>query len=533
MSHPAVIVKKIDRKVIFVIAALLLITTGIVTVRLYLIDFDLDYIMPKRVYTVNIVQSFNGHGGPVELNVFVPENDHRQRILEIDDQSRDLTLESFEEKQNRRARWRIDAVTGERQITYTLRLSTKAVRYDIDDTLTISDVMHQGGKAYLAATDAIQSNAPEIQQVATGLIPEDGRVSGFLRAVFDYVSDYKFKAFKGTTDALTALRLGEASCNGKSRLVVAILRSQGIAARLVGGLVMTPGVKKTSHQWVEAYVGGHWVPLDPTNDHFLEIPDHYLALYRGDHVLFKHSSDIGFKYHFAVSQALVPAQEVAEKQQVLGFTHIFRDLGIPMALLKSIIMIPLGAVIVVIFRNVIGLHTFGTFLPALIAVACRSTGLVYGLIGFTAIILTVSLVRHAVSKLQLLHSPQLGVLLTVVIALLLLFAVLGAMLDLNGLAKVTLFPIVIVAITAERFSITEIEEGRLEAWKIMVQTLVVVSMCYVVMRSLSLQVIMLGFPELMLVIVALNIWIGRWVGLRATEWLRFRRFVFQDAKQEA
>ena len=62
-----------------------------------------------------------------------------------------------------------------------------------------------------------------------------------LRRIYDFVSAMPQRPFKGTTDALTALRLGEASCNGKSRLFVALARAAGIPARLVGGLVLETG----------------------------------------------------------------------------------------------------------------------------------------------------------------------------------------------------------------------------------------------------------------------------------------------------
>ena len=40
--------------------------------------------------------------------------------------------------------------------------------------------------------------------------------------------------------------------------------------------------------------------------------------------------------------------------------------------------------------------------------------------------------------------------------------------------------------------------------------------------SLALQVLFLGFPELLLVVIALSLWLGRWTGIRLREWWRFR-----------
>jgi hypothetical protein len=43
------------------------------------------------------------------------------------------------------------------------------------------------------------------------------------------------------------------------------------------------------------------------------------------------------------------------------------------------------------------------------------------------------------------------------------------------------------------------------------------------MNSLSLQIMMLGFPELLLVLITIHLWLGRWIGLRFTEYLRFKK----------
>ncbi|MEL7219627.1 MAG: transglutaminase family protein, partial [Pseudomonadota bacterium] len=97
---------------------------------------------------------------------------------------------------------------------------------------------------------------------------------------------------------MTALRLGRASCNGKGRLFVALARTNGIPARLVGGVILNEGSKKTSHQWLEVLIEGRWVPFDPTNGHFATLPENYLRLYTGDHALFRHTRNINFDYLF-------------------------------------------------------------------------------------------------------------------------------------------------------------------------------------------------------------------------------------------
>ncbi len=49
------------------------------------------------------------------------------------------------------------------------------------------------------------------------------------------------------------------------------------------------------------------------------------------------------------------------------------------------VMIPIGVLVILILRNLIGLQTLGTFTPVLIALAFRETQLGFGIILFTVI----------------------------------------------------------------------------------------------------------------------------------------------------
>ena len=53
--------------------------------------------------------------------------------------------------------------------------------------------------------------------------------------------------------------------------------------------------------------------------------------------------------------------------------------------------------------------------------------------------------------------------------------------------------------------------------------------CYVVMNSLALQVLVIGFPEVIFLAVAANIYLGRWVGMRLSEYRRFRGLLEERA----
>src|SRR5262249_9589901 len=68
--------------------------------------------------------------------------------------------------------------------------------------------------------------------------------------------------------AAECLQAESGDCAAKSRLLAALLRNRGIAARLVTGVTLTKGPEQRAHYWVEAWVHGRWLPMCPFHHHF-------------------------------------------------------------------------------------------------------------------------------------------------------------------------------------------------------------------------------------------------------------------------
>lgn len=506
---------------------------SVMAYKLYVLDYPLAGLIPTVSYRVDLSMQVDGHGEDVSVVTSVPRTDMRQTITEEQNSSEALQLSLVTEGENRIATWKAENLQGTHDILYSYQVQGRHIRYRIPEDMQIPASYPAELAPYLAAEPGIQMNDPLVAAELRTIIPEEHpTVLSALTRIHRHLQDrFKNRDFSGYTDAVTALKLGEASCNGKSRLFAALARKLNLPARLVGGLILKQGSKRVTHQWVEVFVGGHWVPFDTINDRMAEIPQNYLTLYYGDLVLFKHTANVNFRYVFKMTKRLVPRRDALESMStsrlnIFNFYRIFDRLGISQNLLKIILMLPLGSLVVVIFRNVIGIQTYGTFLPALIAAAARETGLLWGIIGFTAVILFASLVRKGLDWMQLLHSPKMGVMFTFVVMALLLITLAGAQSGLLELAHMTLFPIAILAITAERFALIEAEQSFKKALGILAASLVVVSACYAVMGSLFLQSMVLAFPELLLVVIALHLWLGKWMGMRLAEFIRFRRLVF-------
>jgi len=522
---------------LLVLAIMVLLPISVTAYKLYVLDYPLAGLIPAPSYNVEVSMQVDGHGEDIAIRTYLPKTDSRQSVDNERNSSGAFTSEIKSDQLNREASWKAENVRGQQNVLYAYSVRARHVRYNIPAEMTIPDSYPAALAAYLVAEPGIQKDDPEIETALRRIVQTDKptifeAVTRIHRHLQDNMANRNFSGF---TDALTALRLGEASCNGKSRLFVAMLRKLNIPARLVGGLVMQSGSKRTSHQWVEAYVSGHWVPFDTINDHFAEIPANFLTLYYGDQVLFKHTANVNFQYFFKISKQLVtqPDAQSALSESMLNVTNFyafFDRVGISQNLLTILLMLPLGALVTVVFRNVIGLETFGTFLPALIASAARDTGLLWGMIGFISIIIVSAVVRRGLDWMQLLHSPKMAIMLTTVVIVMMGITVGGVQLGLFELAHMTLFPIAILAITAERVALMESEQGGMKVAQITFMTMIVIAACYAVMESLFMQSLILAFPELLLVVIALNLWLGKWIGIRVMEFMRFRRLIMAGAK---
>ena len=69
-----------------------------------------------------------------------------------------------------------------------------------------------------------------------------------------------------------------------------------------------------------------------------------------------------------------------------------------------------------------------------------------------------------------------------------------------------------------------------EGWVVSAQTALVVAACYAVIESAALQAVFLAFPELLLLVLAVDLWVGRWMGLRLTEYFRFAGLMERAAR---
>ncbi|MFC1721872.1 7TM domain-containing protein [Patescibacteria group bacterium] len=196
--------------------------------------------------------------------------------------------------------------------------------------------------------------------------------------------------------------------------------------------------------------------------------------------------------------------------------------GVPINTIFLILIIPVIATIIAIFRQVIGIKAFGLYIPTILTLAFLVTGIKYGLVIFVSILIVATLIRYLLKFLRILYLPRMAIVLTATaIAIFVMFA-LGAYTQRTGFIVISIFPILIIAILAEEFVKVQIEKGLWTAVQLAIETLVISTLCYFLVSWEALRTFFLSYPETILLTIPINYLLGKWTGLRLSELIRFR-----------
>ena len=218
------------------------------------------------------------------------------------------------------------------------------------------------------------------------------------------------------------------------------------------------------------------------------------------------------------------ATALGEADDLLGFS--IRNLPIQeQVMFKTILLLPIGALVVCLLRILVGLKTSGTFMPVLIALAFIETSLVTGLVGFLLVVAVGLMIRSYMSHLNLLLVARISAVIITVIAIIGLFSVFSYRVGLTEGLKITFFPMIILSWTVERMSILWEEEGWREVAVQGGGSLLTAVAAYLAMTNPWVRHLSFNFLGLQFVTLALIMLLGSYSGYRLLELRRFKSIV--------
>jgi hypothetical protein len=525
-----------------VVAALVLVavSAGVAATRRYVLGPEIDG--PRGAGAWRVTLSADGRLAdkrrPVTLTL--PPDFRHQHIFQERFRSKELAAHQTRRKQGapRKAQWRPRGPEPVRD--YRLQYSFYCL-------LPIPQPTPAMGRVTTAIDAPPQPRPPsggpdadEVVKAAHTLVREESKTPrDRARACFDFVGDLGTDPSYEDKTARECLRDGSGDSAGKARLLASLCRALGIPARVLSGLVLAGASdRQPLHHWVEGWIEDLWLPMDPTHLHFgSPFPANYLVLRVGDHRLVTAPGGRP-ELHFGVEPLVNPAG--LEAYPGSPAQRFWRRLSLhglrpgEQHLVKFLLLLPLSALIVSIFRTVIGVPTFGTFSPALLGLAfLDAKSLRWGLPTFVALVLMGWGMRHWLERLHLLQVPRASALLTMIVVLLIFLILAAGNAGIATTQYISLFPLVILTHLVERFWTLEAEDGPMTSFKTLLGTAlvaVVVSLC---LAPDAVAAWMFRYPETLGVVLGSQFLLGRYTGYRLTELYRFGELLSASAEPRA
>ncbi|AVU75768.1 hypothetical protein FHJ31_12235 [Pseudomonas sp. Fig-3] len=334
-------------------------------------------------------------------------------------------------------------------------------------------------------------------------------------------------------DNVKLLLAGDPSIASKARVVELVLSIAHVPVEKVHTIRLVADQPQSPELWLRSFNGTDWLYFNPDTAE-RGLPSDRLLWWTGDENLITVDGGKKATVTFTMNNSEMNAIRLAkltDENTDANFLE-YSLYGLPLQTQQTfmiMVMIPIGVLVILVLRNLIGLQTLGTFTPVLIALAFRETQLGFGIILFTVITTLGLSLRSYLEHLKLQMLPRLSVVLTFVVVLIAAISLFSHKLGLERGLSVALFPMVILTMTIERLSITWEERGASHAMKVAIGTLFAAALAHLIMSVPELVYFVFTFPAILLILVGFMLAMGRYRGYRLTELVRFKAFVKADS----
>ncbi len=505
-----------NRHLFVLTAFLVLIGIGTFSAKLWYFDLPLKAEEVRQDWEVETRISFKGSGGPAKVAIQLPKFTGGFTIVDQGFVSEGYGLSTENVGGLRKAVMATRRAKGEQTLYYRFRLHG----------------MRNKDSRSAAQPPVIKPSLSKVQTAAGKALTKIARQESSDTLTFAASIIKQLSEEPGSDNVAILL---DKNTNQRRRAEVAanILALANIPARPVNGLELW-GPQRSSPilSWLEIYADGAWHShsMDAQN---AKIPETYFSWWRGNEPLVMLEGGRNLKIEIAAAPAPVAAIKsvlgAAKAQDSTLLAISFFDLPLDIQQVYRVLLtVPLGVLFLVVLRNVIGVTTFGTFMPVLMALAFRETQLLWGIALFTIVVSIALTVRLYFEHLKLLVVPRLASVLIVVVIAMALLSLLSQKLGIERGLSIALFPMVILTMTVERMSVVWDERGAGESLKHGLGSLIVATLCYFVMSYGPIEHILFVFPELLLVLLALTLLLGRYTGFRLLEIKRFRELAREN-----
>ena len=503
-----------SRSQIYLLSAILIsVGLGFTLYKYFFLHFPLTPGSVRTVWNVEAKISFNAGSQAVAVSMALPSLQSGYEILDETFASSGYQFKIDNLENQRRATWIHQNTPGQQNLYYSLQVTPRISREK--NLVSVDKSPHHVSKPIWLA--AQREAARSIIQLAkeTAVSPEL-----FTHELLQILSGDQ------QADDVHVL-ISSNKDMSRANMALKLLAEAGKQAHIIRGVQLGNRTHNDPPtELIEVYESSDWKIYNPRTA-TPGLPSDFFIWQRGGPSLLDVEGGKQSKIRFSVLSNVIPAKNIALKlarEQTVALVD-FNIYSLPVEkqnVFKSLLLVPIGALVVVIFQILIGIRTSGTFMPVLIALAFIQTTLLIG-IGILLLLVGTGLwIRSYLSKTDLHMAARIGAVLIIVVILMAGFSVASHKLGLDQALSLTFFPMVILAWTIERMSITWEEDGPMEVAIQGGGSLLVAVAAYFAMTNHLIEHLTFNFPELLLGVLGVILMIGQYTGFRLLEFYRFR-----------
>ncbi|WP_300378868.1 UUP1 family membrane protein [Henriciella sp.] len=510
-------------QLLIIVCVLVASALGVFFYKVTQLGFPVIPDLDSDTWTIESKVSFTGRGEPVTLRLALPEAQGQYSIIDESFIASGFGIETETDETGRRAIFERRGQDGSAVLFYRAKLISVDQRTENGERRAEPEAISDYRRS--ERRRAIQENATPLLVALDSVLTEALEKSAGERS---FITQLARLSIDTNDDRITTIiEGGPPDIDNAAERLVFLLNAAGTPARLVEGIMLDADTRQAPlDSWVEYWLDGQWVSADPVSADPLDNARALPIVYDGAPVVdgdgFRR---LGVSWSVArnfESQLLRAMERGAEYAPWVNATSLL-SLPIDLQLVfRVLLLIPLGALIIVVLKQVIGMPAFGTFMPILIALAFRETSLLTGMLLFVGIVSVGLLLRAYFNQLQLLLVPRLAAVLIIVTFLMMFIALAGEASGIQTGLSISLFPLVIITMTIERMSLTWEEDGASEALKKAAGSLAGAVPGYWILTNEYIEHIAIVFPELLLIVLAIVLMLGRYTGYKVTEFFRFK-----------
>ena len=279
-------------------------------------------------------------------------------------------------------------------------------------------------------------------------------------------------------------------------------RTRGVPAREVVGLKLDDDGARGFHRWVEANINDQWRIWDLTELGQASEPDDYLPFNRiGDSPI---ESDGEGQVEADVSfvRMATPHWLNDEQSDWRGAFDFFQLSLERRQAISLLLMLPFGVLLTVLMRTSLGLSTYGTFGPTLLALGfLTSDAIVFSII--TAVVIVFSVLGRALLMwLSLPRIPRVSIVFSLVVITLSFSITAMNWLGLDANHADTFLPLAVLTVLVDQIMRTWQKKGTTTAALRLLRTVLLALLIALLLNQQWLAEIVVRIPELHLITMA-------------------------------